>query len=469
MSDREEVADPAMTASPTTLVTLRGSATTPRLPVAVPAGLLLASLPLLRPGTFGEYTALLGCGLALAAGVAAMLRREHAPARPVRAVSVFLALLVAAYVWVVLHSVWVDDLLRIRSQFQDFVLTIGSVVAAVLVISDPRARLALGRGFVVLLCAIGALWLVTVAWWAVAGVGTGQIAMVPVGTVGPQPVYFPFTISYSTSSVFGMDVPRLTGVGRESGWMAMFCAVGWFLSDAVGYRSRRVKVLLLAGLVGTLSTAGFGVFVVVLAIDVFLRPRGGIGLGGFLRQIAGLGAGLGAAWVALYAPVFGLQAKQTSNEASLDERSDATEEGLRAITQRPFGGQGNEKQAGINLISDIAVNGLPFVLLVTAALLLPLLFVRRPGSARGRAAPIALVVFATLLVSQPAAASTWVFVLVALALACDELTDAERAAPGALLPHRLQRWLGVPVDRSPSTRSLPSSSPPAPSEEEASS
>ncbi|WP_286056169.1 hypothetical protein [Actinomycetospora termitidis] len=454
-----------------TLVTQRGTATTPRLPAALPAGLLLASLPLLRPGTFGEYTALLGCGLALAAGVIAMLRREHAPARPVRAVSVFLALLVAAYVWVVLHSVWVDDLLRIRSQFQDFVLTVGSVVAAVLVISDPRARLALSRGFVVLLCAIGALWLVTVAWWAVAGIGTGQIAMVPVGTVGPQPVYLPFTISYSTSSVFGMDVPRLTGVGRESGWMAMFCAVGWFLSDAVGYRSRLVKVLLLCGLVGTLSTAGFGVFVVVLAIDVFLRPRGGIGLGGFLRQIAGLGAGLGAAWVALYAPVFGLQAKQTSNEASLDERSDATEEGLRAITQKPFGGQGNEKQAGINLISDIAVNGLPFVLLVTAALLVPLLFLRRDpaSSTRGRAAPVVFVVFATLLASQPAAASTWVFVLVALALACDELTDAERAAPGALLPHRVQRWLGVPLDRSPSTRSLPSSSPPPPSEGEASS
>ncbi|MCD2187969.1 hypothetical protein [Actinomycetospora soli] len=421
----------------------RGSATTPRVPAAVPAGLLLATLPLLRPGTLGEYTALIGAGVALAAGVAAMLRRETAPTRPVRAVSVFLALLVAAYLWLVLHTVWVEDLIRIRSQFQDFALTVGSVVAAVLVLNDPRARLALGRGFVLVLCAIGALWLVTALWWAVAGVGTGQIGMIPVGTVGPQPVYLPFTVSYSTSSVFGMDVPRLTGIGRESGWMAMYCAAGWFLAEAVGYRSWLVRGLILAGLIGTLSTAGFGVFVVVLAVEGFLRPRGGIGLGGFLRQVGGLGAIVGAAWIALYAPVFGLQAKQTSNEASLDERSDATEAGIRALTTKPWGGQGTEKQAGINLISDIAVNGLPFVLLVTAALLVPLLLVRPARGTRGRAAPVAFVVFATLLLSQPAAASTWVFVLVALALACDDLTEAERHAPGDLLPRRLQRRLGI--------------------------
>jgi hypothetical protein len=421
----------------------RATPTTPRVPVVLPVGLLLVSIVLLRPGTLGEYTALIGCGCALAAGVAAMLRRELAPARPVRAVSALLALMALAYTWMVLHGVWVDDLERIRSLFQDFVLTIGSLTAAVLVLADPRARLALGRGFVVLLCVIGAMWIVTALYWSVTYAGAGQVTTLPVGTVGPQPVYFPFTVSYSTSSVFGTDVPRLTGIGRESGWMAMYCAAGWFVADAVGYRSWLVKLLLLAGLVGTLSTAGFGVFVVVVALDLFLRPRGGIRLSGMVRQLGGLIAMGLAGWVAFYAPVLGLAAKQTSNEASLDERSDATAAGLRAITSRPWGGHGTEKQAGINLISDVAVNGLPFVLLVTAALLVPLLLLRRPPGVRGRAAPVALLVFATLLTSQPAAASTWVFVLVALALACDELTDAERTAPGALLPLPVQRLLGV--------------------------
>jgi hypothetical protein len=421
----------------------RGTATRPRIPAVVPAGLLLVSVALLRPGTLGEYTALVGCGLAIAAGLTALLRREHAAVRPVRAVSALLALMALAYLWMVLHGVWVDDLERIRSLFQDFVLTIGSLTAAVLVLADPKARLVLGRGFVALLCVIGAMWIVTALIWAVTYAGAGEVTTIPVGTVGPQPVYFPFTVSYSTSSVFGTGVPRLTGIGRESGWMAMYCAAGWFLADAVGYRSWFVKALLLAGLVGTLSTAGFGVFVVVLALDLFLRPRGGIGLGGFARQLGGLLAMGLAGWVAFYAPVLGLQAKQTSNETSLDERSDATAAGLRAITQRPWGGQGTEKQAGINLVSDVAVNGLPFVLLVTAALLVPLALLRRPPGVRGRAAPVALVVFGTLLLSQPAAASTWVFILVALALACDELADAERTAPGDLLPRGLQRLLGV--------------------------
>ena len=123
----------------------------------------------------------------------------------------------------------------------------------------------------------------------------------------------------------------------------------------------------------------------VLALDLFLRPRGGIGLAGFARQLGGLVAMGLAGWVAFYAPVLGLAAKQTSNETSLDERSDATAAGLRAITERPWGGHGTEKQAGINLISDVAVNGLPFVLLVTAALLVPLLLLRRPPGVGARA------------------------------------------------------------------------------------
>ena len=408
-------------------------AAAPTLPPAVPAGLLLATVPLLRPGVFGEFLALAGLGLALLAAVAAFARREQWPARPVPALPVLLVLLLAAYLDMLVHGVLTDAPDRVRALFQDFALTVGSVAAGVVVLGDPRVRLAVGRGLVLLLVLLSASWVVTAVWWAVAGVGTGAIGSLPVGTAGAQPVYLPFTISYSSSSVLGTDVPRLTGIGRESGWMAMFCAAGYFLADAVGYRSLVVKVLLLLGLVGTLSTAGFGVFVVVLAVDVFLRPRGGISFGGFLRQLGGLAALGGAAWAALYAPVLGLAAKKTTNETSLAERQDATTAGLRALTSSPLGGQGTEKQAGINLVSDIAVNGLPFVLLVAAALLVPALVGRRAGrSGRGGGPAIALVVFLTLLTSQPAAASTWAFLLVAVGFACDALDDGERAAPGAV-------------------------------------
>lgn len=424
--------------------TLWGSLTAPTLPPFVAAAGMLLTLPLLRPGVFGESTALAGCAIAVLAAVAALLRRERVRARPVPAVPLLVGIVALAYLWMIGHGAAVFAPDRVRDLFQDFVLTIGSLVAFAIVLADPRARRAVARGVVIAVVLVSASWVVTALFWAVAGLGSGQLTTVPVGTVEPQPVYFPFTISYSTSEVFGVDVPRLTGFGRESGWMAMSCAVAWFLTDAVGYRARWVKVLILAGLVGTLSTAGFGVFVVVLALDVFLRPRGGIGLGGFLRQIGGIAAIAGAAWVALYAPVLGLNAKQSSNEASLDERQDATDAGIRALTESPLGGLGSEKQAGINLISDVAVNGLPFVVLVSIAILLPAFVAPGRGAdPLGRAIPVALVVFLTLLLSQPAAASTWAFALVAVACAAEGLTAAERAEPGSpVLARWHRRWAG---------------------------
>ena len=408
------------------------------LPAAVPAGLLLIGVPLLRPGVFGEVAAPAGLALALAAGVAALVRRERVRPFPVPAVTALAGLLCLASLYLVVRGVLVGPAQRTRSEFQDFALTMGTVLAAALALADPGTRRALGRGFVLLLAGIGLSWLVTAAVWSVAGVGVGEIGSVVVGNAGAQPVYFPFTISYSTSAVFGVDVPRLAGVGRESGWMAMFCGAGWFLADAVGYRSVAIKALLVAGLVGTLSTAGFGVFVVVLAVDVFLRPRGPIGLRGMVRQLAGLAAIGGAMWLAVAAPVLGLSAKQSSNEASVQERSDATAAGLRALLSgHPWGGLGTETQAGVNLVSDIAVSGIVFVVLVAATLLVPPLLAGRTGPHRGAA--VALVVFLTLLTSQPAAASTWAFLVVAVALACDALTETEREAPGspALAPiHR---------------------------------
>ena len=176
--------------------------------------------------------------------------------------------------------------------------------------------------------------------------------------------------------------------------MAMYCAAGRFVADAVGYCSGLVKALLLAGSSGR-SRRGFGVFVVVVALDVFLR-RAADSAPGMVRQLGGLAAMGVAGWVAFDAPVPGLAAKQTSNETPLDERS--TRRPPRSARRRCILGAGGHREAGrINLISDVAVNGLPFVLLVTAALLVPILLLRRPTGVRARAAPVAIVVSATLL------------------------------------------------------------------------
>jgi hypothetical protein len=69
-------------------------------------------------------------------------------------------------------------------------------------------------------------------------------------------------------------------------------------------------------------------------------------------------------------------------------------------------------QGGINLVADIAVSGLPFVLLVCAALLVPLAGRRMRG---GYGNVVIVIVFLTMLTSQPAKDSTWAFALVAIA------------------------------------------------------
>jgi hypothetical protein len=373
--------------------------TASRLPVAF----VVLALPFVRPNLFGERFALVGFGLlAMAALLAAATRSTAAttaPSGPSPATPVVVCLALA-YLWLMIQAAATDPLLG-RPAEQGMVLTAGGVLCVAVVCREPSARYALARAFVVVIAVSCAAYVVTVLIWVAAGVGSGVLVSLDIGTSGINPVYLPLTPTVGIQSVFGSVFPRFTGLGREPGWMAMYCAAAYFMADAVGLRSRWLKVLLVVGLVGCISTAGFGVFVVAWAYHVFLRDRGtGISVGAFLRQLSGV-------------------------VISLDERQLATEAGLRALFESPLGGTPTEVQGGINLISDIAVSGLPFVLLVCGALLLPAL--RRRGHG-GSGNAVIVIVFLTMLTSQPAKDSTWAFALVALAAS---LTTAEPTTEGA--------------------------------------
>lgn len=132
---------------------------------------------------------------------------------------------------------------------QGLFLTVGSVLALLVVCRDPRSRIAIGRGFDIVIAALCASFVVTALLWTVAGVGAGTVAAIPIGTIPAQPVYFPFTPTESVQTVFGTEFPRFTGLGREPGWMAMYCGIAYFMADMVGLRSRWLK-LVLAGLIG---------------------------------------------------------------------------------------------------------------------------------------------------------------------------------------------------------------------------
>ncbi len=384
----------------------------------LPVGFVVLSLPFIRPNLFGERLSVVGIGLLGAAAVLAIVTRTGAgadgrrggmsPATPVA------ACVVLAYLWLMIQAAANQPSDMGTPATQGMIITGGGVVAVVIVCQEPANRLALARAFVVIIAVLSASYVVTALVWAATGVGNGVLISLPIGTApGVQPVYLPFTPSLGEQAVFGTVFPRFTGLGREPGWMAMYCAVAYFMTDMVGMHSKRLKVLIVVGLVGCISTAGFGVFVVAWAYHVFLRDRGtGISVAGFLRQIGGIIATLLAAWLAVDAPVLGLAAKTTQNVTSLDERQLATEAGIRALFESPLGGPPTEAQSGINLISDISVSGLPFVLLICGALLLPM--VARAGAARiGNT--VSVIVFLTMLTSQPAKDSTWAFAVVAIA------------------------------------------------------
>ena len=408
---------------------------TTRTAAALPVALVLLSLPMVRPNILGETgLSLAGCGLLCAAAVLALITRSASPAgslprtsggmSPTTPLVVCLGL---GYLWLMVQAAMNNPAKLGGPAVQGLILTAGLVLAVTVVCIDPRVRLAVGRAFVILIVTLCVSFVVTALIWAVAGVGSGTVAAIPVGTTPePQPIYFPFTTTLGTQVVLGVEFPRFTGLGREPGWMAMYCAAAYFMTDMVGLRSRWLKAALLAGLVGCISTAGFGVFVVAWAYHLFLRDRGtGITVGGFARQILGLAATAGAVWLAVTAPVLGLSAKTTLNATSLDERQLATEAGLRALFASPLGGSPTEVQGGINLISDIAVSGLPFVLLICAGLLLPMAFNRGPVRFSNA---VILIVFLTFLTSQPAKDSTWAFAVVALAVSLRE-PDMEPLVP----------------------------------------
>jgi hypothetical protein len=313
------------------------------------------------------------------------------------------------------------------------------VAAAAVVLADERRRRIVAKLFAAAVLAACLSCVVTLALWLVQGVGSGVVGQTPVGADQlQQPVYFPFTVCFGQLTTGGLTIPRLTGIAREPGWMAMYAAFTFFLLPRIGWG--RWRIVALFGLLATGSTAGFGVFAIVLAFEVFLRRRESLApFTDYVRRLVGLAVMAGSVWVALYAPVFGLEAKGARDQYSVDARQAATSAGWEALKSSPLGGNSTQVVGGVNLIAAIAAAGLPFVLCVLAALLLPRV------SHRARhltSAPIAILVL-TLLTSQPPQDSTWVFVCALMVYAVTQPVPASlpriSAEPGAVTVEALGR------------------------------
>jgi len=379
---------------------------------------------LLRPNLFGQVLAPVGLVLAVAAAGIELRRRR---AKPVSGPS--LRFLYVVPICLGLADAWrmaryfVSAPELIRTAAQDLAITGGTLIAVIVVCGNVQIRLALGRAFVLLIFLLSASYVVTVLMWAIGGIGSGAYYVFSVpGGIGPQTVYFPVTITSSSHSLFGAQLPRFCGIGREPGWIGMYCAAAYFMAGLVGIRSKLLKAILFAGMAGSLSTSGFVVFVVVFVYDAFFRARpDATGSSSLRRRAVGVAALAVAIWAAIYAPFIGLSEKGARDISSVYDRQAQTETGLQALYENPFWGLGpSARFTGINLVSEMS-NGLVFPVLMALALLLPALI---QGRARQGHA-VVFVLFLTLLTAQPPWASTWVYVLAVLSYACRDLTRVQ--------------------------------------------
>jgi hypothetical protein len=168
---------------------------------------------------------------------------------------------------------------------------------------------------------------------------------------------------------------------------------------------------LVAGLLGAFSTAGFGAFVVALIVAWMARKPKTTDLAThFLVSVFKLAALGGALWLAVNAPVFGFASKGDLNSVSLQDRANSTNAGIAALVDSPLGGVHSGNLDAINLIAAIAPLGIPFALAVVGALVFP----RLGHPAKHLTTASILLLFITLLLSQPAGDSTFVFVMVGL-------------------------------------------------------
>lgn len=221
-------------------------------------------------------------------------------------------------------------------------------------------------------------------------------------------IHFPISLDVGQIYIPPVNVPRFSGLGREPGWMSMYAAFVWFVWPLVGKPTIIGRIILMCGILAPISTAGFGVFVVVLGLSLVIRAARRPSLrAAYLGVAASLVVVSLSIYLALFAPVFGLSAKSTQSAASLSERDAATRAGLDALGQLSFGQRVEYPRSDINLIAAIASKGWPYALLFLLTLAVPLLVSRRKAAL---VAPVAVLAL-TIVLAQPPGGSVFILVL----------------------------------------------------------
>jgi hypothetical protein len=402
--------------------------------------LLLMAVPFMRPFLMGERYAVLSIALTLAAAgvaLAADRRRTASMDTAIRALAIWLSV---QWVWLLALPV-IHPTMQLADLAKGIAQVPAALAAALIVLREPvRWRLA-ARWIVVATTVACGSYVVTLLCWIALGFGVGLIGPIPASY--PEwavNLYAPLTPTTSGGLFGGVYIPRFLGLGREPGVMAALIAWAVFTATHLGFR-RRWVLLLLAGLLGTQSTAGFGVILMVWVITKWLIvPEWRLGtMEGFLRQVSGVVLLAAAAYLAIFAPTLGVEAKRQANPDSYDDRSSATATGLEALLSNPLGGapeQITSTTQGINIIAATAIVGSIGTVITFITIIRPLTLARDARCA----APGVLTVIATVATAQPLMHSTGFYLLIGLSIQSTD-SGSEMSCPlgGSRVGEKTQR------------------------------
>lgn len=181
-------------------------------------------------------------------------------------------------------------------------------------------------------------------------------------------IYFPFTTAYGVFTFYGVKFFRSLGPFREAGIFQAFLVWAFIVLPYIDMNRRWIKVVLVAGIFSTLSTAGIAIFFATLALKTIFVSNGAQSLKRILVSSVFTLITFGIGSLAfLYLPVLGLLEKMEKAQASIDDRVGNTVLGLYGFFDNPFGiGMYNAsiENMGINLLSALYMIGLPGLLLV---------------------------------------------------------------------------------------------------------
>jgi hypothetical protein len=367
--------------------------------------LLFIAIITIRPAALGEDLTVVGLGACFLCLYLHFI--EHSLKRDLKLKREYMPVIVMVFgywMYIISHSM-ITDSAAIFDVIKGFATCLFVTATFAIMLSDEEISKKLFRLFIRVMVIMSASYLVTMALAMFMPLDSLLIYQFKINEI-PKNVYFPFTPIYGIMTVQDFVFQRFLGIFREAGISQAFMIWAYVSLDRYGLNTKRNKLLLIAGIVGTFSTAGIAIFVATIAIRMLLNGR---------KVLALIVLPL-TYYVVMYAPYIGIASKMVTHSTSITDRTGSMKQSLQLLADHPFGvGIGNSPIAihsGINLIASLHMIGLIGLILVIGVFLIPLMVTDNRKHYLISIFPL----FATALVSQPIIDAPLMYVMILISI-----------------------------------------------------